>query len=279
MRLLTLTRALAAAMAGALIAGMAAVTAVPPPAAAQPAAFSDAQRQEIGTILRDYLLANPEVLRDALMELERRESEAEAEAQSRSVADNAQALHEAPEGFVIGNPQGDVTLVEFFDYNCTYCRRALVDLNQLIDNDPNLRVVLKEFPLLSEESLEAARVSIAAGLQDRYFDVHRALLETPGQVDGARALTVAEGLGLDVERLRADAGSDAVTATLSDSIQLAQTLGLNGTPSYVVGGEVVVGAVGYNELRRRIAETRAAGKDGAEGGDAEGGGAEGGDAD
>ena len=161
----------------------------------------------------------------------------------------------------VGNPQGDVTLVEFFDYNCGYCKRALSDLMNLMKADPKLKVVLKEFPVLGPSSVEAARVGVAVRMQDRtgkkYLEFHQKLLSGRGQVDKARALAVAKEVGLDMARLEKDMASDEVTATLQESGQLADKLGLNGTPSYVVGPDVVVGAVGLEVLKQKVDNARA----------------------
>jgi protein-disulfide isomerase len=161
---------------------------------------------------------------------------------------------------VVGNPDGDVTLVEFFDYNCGYCKRALPDLMGLMKDDPKLRVVLKEFPVLGPGSVEAAQVAVAVRMQDKggkkYLDFHQRLLGGRGQADKAKALAAAKDAGLDMARLEKDMASDEVRANIDENFKLAEALGLNGTPSYVIGREVVVGAVGAAALKEKVEEAR-----------------------
>lgn len=218
--------------------------------------FSATQTDAIGQIVREYLLKNPQVVREALIELDRREKMEQADRQKLAVTDNKEKIFNSPTDFVAGNPKGDVTLVEFFDYNCGFCKRALSDLNRLIKEDPNLRVVFKEFPVLSRGSAEAARFSLAAGKLGKYWDFHRNLLAARGAINGQRAIQVAEKLGLDVDKMKREAGKAETAKVISDAFHLATALGINGTPSYVVGDQVIVGAVGYNELKTKIAEAR-----------------------
>jgi protein-disulfide isomerase len=152
-----------------------------------------------------------------------------------------------------------VTLVEFFDYNCGYCKRAHADMQNLIAGDPNLRFVLKEFPILGEGSLQASQISVAVLLTapDMYREFHDALLTEPGQIDGARALALATDMGLDATALAALAQSEEVRATIGESHALAQQLDLTGTPSYVTSRQVIVGAVGYEALKAEIDRVRA----------------------
>lgn len=222
--------------------------------------FSPTQRGEIEDVVRSYLLRNPEVLQDVIAELEKRQTAAEAEKAKATIKKYSSALLNAPTDAVIGNPQGDVTLVEFFDYNCGYCKRALNDLVELMKADPKLRVVLKEFPVLGEGSVDAARVAVAANLQDRtgkkYFDFHQKLLATRGPIDKARALAAAKEAGFDVARIERDMAGNEVRAALAENLKVAEALGLNGTPSYVVGEEVVVGAVGRDALKQKVSWAR-----------------------
>jgi protein-disulfide isomerase len=246
-------RHLTAAVVACLAIGMAA------PAAAQ--GFSDAQRSEVERIIRDYLMRHPEVLQEAIAELEKKQLAADTERHKVAVKENRQLLFSSPRQVTVGNLQGDVTLVEFFDYNCGYCKRALQDLLNLMKADPKLKVVLKEFPVLGPASIEAAQVGAAVRMQDRggkkYLEFHQKLLSGRGQVDRARAVAVAKEVGLDVVRLEKDMTSDEVRATLEESMQLADKLGLNGTPSYVIGPDVVVGAVGYDALKEKVEAARA----------------------
>lgn len=210
-------------------------------------------------LVRDTLMSNPEIVRDAFIALQDREQAAQVEQQKQAIADAADEVFRLPADFVAGNPDGDVTVVEFFDYNCAYCRGALADMNSLIESDQQLRFVLKEFPILSPGSVGAAKISLAVLKQapDKYLEFHRTLLSSRGQVDGERALQVATDLGLDADKLKADAALPEVDQMLSDAQKLAARLGINGTPGYVVGEEVIPGAIGFHGLAEKVAAVRA----------------------
>jgi protein-disulfide isomerase len=233
-------------------------TPLPAGAVETAAALSDDERAEVEGIIRNYLIANPEIIRDAINELQRRADEAAQLAQTKAINDNADLLFTSADDGVLGNPKGDVTLVEFFDYNCAYCRRAQADMENLIDKDPKLRVVLKEFPVLGDNSVQAARVSVAVLMTapDKYAAFHDTLLGEPGQVDGTRALAVAKEVGLDPDALSARLDDDDVKARINESYDLAGKLNLTGTPSYVTKKEVIVGAVGYDALKSKIDDAR-----------------------
>src|SRR5580698_1590958 len=212
------------------------------PASAQ--TFSDDQREQIEGIVKDYLLKHPEVLQDVMSTLDKRQQEADAAKATATIKDNNATLFNSPHQVVLGNPQGKVQIVEFFDYNCGFCKRALPDMLTLLKSDPDIKFVLKEFPVLGEGSVEAAHVAVAARMQDptgkKYIDFHQKLLGGRGPADKARALAVAKDVGFDMTRLEKDMNS-------------ADALGVNGTPSYVVGNELIVGAVGLDELKEKIA--------------------------
>jgi len=238
----------------------AALLAVALPQASRAQDFSPAQRSSIETIVREYLIAHPEVLQEAMAELEKRQSVAEAEKHKSAVKEHAKLLFSSPRQVVLGNPKGNVTFVEFFDYNCGYCKRAMADMLTLLKDDSNLKVVLKEFPVLGPGSVEAAQVAVAVRMQDptgkKYLAFHQALLGGRGHADKARALAVAKDLGFDMGKLEKDMTGPEVKATLQEEFKLADALGLNGTPSYVVGDEVVVGAIGLDGLREKINTAR-----------------------
>jgi protein-disulfide isomerase len=178
-----------------------------------------------------------------------------------AVKANAKLLFGSARQVTLGNLQGDVTMVEFFDYNCGYCKRALTDMMELMKADPKLKVVLKEFPVLGPASVEAAQVATAVRMQDRtgkkYLEFHQKLLTGRGQVDRARAVAAAKEVGLDMARLEKDMASDEVRLSLAESMELAEKLGLNGTPSYVIGPDVVIGAVGAAALKEKVEAARA----------------------
>jgi protein-disulfide isomerase len=222
--------------------------------------FSEPQRGEIQKIIRDYLLKNPEVLQEAMAELEKKQALVESEKARSAIKNHSEVLFNSPRQVTLGNPQGDVTFVEFFDYNCGYCKRALVDMMELMGKDAKLKVVLKEFPVLGQASTEAAQVSVAVRMQDKtgkkYLEFHQKLLTGRGQVDKAKALAAAKEIGLDMARLEKDLKSDEIGKTLEESMKLAEVLGLNGTPSYVIGNDVVIGAVGLATLTQKVQAAR-----------------------
>jgi len=234
--------------------------AAPAAAAAQTQTFSADQRREIEAIVKDFLLRHPEVMQDVMAELDKRQQEAEAEKHRAAVQENNATLFRSPHQVVLGNPQGSVAMVEFFDYNCGFCKRALTDMLELLKTDPNLKFVLKEFPVLGEGSVEAARVAIAVRMQDtsgkKYIEFHQKLLGGRGQADKARALAVAKEVGFDMARIEKDMGGDEAKKTIDENLKLADAIGVSGTPTYVVGDEVVVGAVGLDALREKIAAER-----------------------
>jgi protein-disulfide isomerase len=222
---------------------------------ARAAEFSAAQKTEIEGIVHSYLLEHPEVLREVSVELEKRQKIEEADLRGHAIADNKRELFESPFQAVIGNPKGKITLVEFFDYNCGYCKRALSDLVNLVKAEPELRVVLKDFPVLGPNSVEAAQVASAARKQisgDKFFEFHQKLLLSRGPVGREQALAVAKELGLDMDRLQKDLKDPSIRAGVEDVMKLADALALTGTPSYVVGDEAVVGAVGFTELKTKV---------------------------
>lgn len=233
------------------------------PASAQSGPFNADQRRAIGEIVRDYLVQHPELLHEALQELERRQQDAQKTALDKALRTERERLVNSPYGIVVGNPAGDVTVVEFFDFNCGFCKRALNDMRALIKNDPKLRVVLKDFPVLGPDSLEASRVALAAKRQlqgDKLFDYHIRVMESRGRVNGERAMAVAKEMGLDLAKLRKDVESEEVKAAIRENVELGDKLGLTGTPAFVIGDEVVFGAVGLEPLRKNVASVRQCGK-------------------
>ena len=235
--------------------------AVPAAAPARAQSFTGDQRGEIERIVREYLLSHPELLQEVMSELEKRQAVAEAEKHRTAVKQYSEVIFSSPRQVTLGNTQGDVTVVEFFDYNCGYCKRAMSDMLDLMKNDAKLKFVLKEFPVLGEGSMQAAQVAAAVRMQDKsggkkYLEFHQKLLTGRGPADKARALAVAKEIGLDVARIEKDMAGDEVKAQLEESFKLAEALGLNGTPSYVVGNDVVVGAVGLGTLKEKVNAAR-----------------------
>jgi protein-disulfide isomerase len=219
-----------------------------------------ADQARVEEIIRNYLMTRPEILQEAIAELEKRQALAESEKHRKAVQEHAELLFNSPRQVVLGNPLGDVAFVEFFDYNCAYCKRALSDMMELMKADPKLKIVLKEFPVLGQNSMEAAQVSTAVRMQDKagkkYLEFHQRLMLGRGQADKARALAIAKEIGLDMGRLEKDMAGEEARAWIEESLRLAEALGLNGTPSYVVGPNVVIGAVGLSALREKVNTAR-----------------------
>ena len=222
--------------------------------------FTEPQRAEIETIIRNYLLAHPEVLEEVSAELSKRQAVADEAKHLAAVQRNAEVIFNSPRGVQVGKTDGDVSFVEFFDYNCGYCKRAMTDMLALMKEDPKLKVTLKEFPVLGPSSVEAAQVAVAVRMQDpsgkKYLEFHQKLLGGRGQADKARALAAAKEAGLDMARLEKDLASPEVRATLEENFKVAEDMGLNGTPSYVIGQQVVIGAIGLEALREKVGLAR-----------------------
>ncbi|HEU4380895.1 MAG TPA: DsbA family protein [Hyphomicrobiaceae bacterium] len=206
------------------------------------AAFSDSQRKAIEAIIKDYLLNNPELMLEVNNVLEAKMDKIQAERMAVAVKENADELFRPTTSPIAGNSKGDVTMIEFFDYNCGYCKKAFGDVAQAIEKDKQVKLVLKEFPILSKGSEEAARVALAAKMQGKYWEFHRAMLESQGQANEASALKVAEKLGLDMTKLKKDMASAEVKKEIDDTRKLATKMGIQGTPHFIVGDRIIPGA-------------------------------------
>jgi len=205
-------------------------------------------RAAVEAIVRAYILEHPEILPEAMENLQRRQNKGQLAA-VRTVVEQPYP------GAVLGNPRGTVTLVEFTDYACGYCRKSAADVEKLIGAHPELRVVLRELPIISPHSAAAARMALAAAEQGKYPQFHAAMFAA-GQLDPAAIEGAARTAGLDLERARKVAASDAVARELRRNLELAQTLGFGGTPSWVVGEEIIPGAVGADRLAEAIAAAK-----------------------
>ena len=234
-----------------------------PAAMAQSAVFNEQQKQAIGEIVKDYLIKNPEVLTEVIAELEKRQAEAQQASQASAVKETQQSLLNASHSYVVGNPSGDITLVEFFDYNCGYCKKALADVQTLMKSDPKLRVVLKDFPVLGPDSVEASRVALAVKNQlqgQKLLDYHVKVMDSRGRVNAERAVAVAREMGVDVARLQKDMEGAEVRNALQENMALGDRLSLTGTPAFVIGETVIPGAVGIDPLKQVIANVCQCGK-------------------
>lgn len=215
-------------------------------------------RAAIEGIVRDYLLANPEVMLEVQQALEEKQREAQRVAQTRSIEEDAGRIFDAAHDGVFGNPEGSYTLVEFFDYNCGYCKRALADMEQMVAADPDVRFVLKEFPILGPDSQAAHIVSMAFRnlAPDQYGEFHTRLMGAAGRANEESAVRLAVSLGVDETALREEMKNPAIAAAFQDTYELANRLSITGTPSYVVGDEVVFGALGREVLEKKVANLR-----------------------
>jgi protein-disulfide isomerase len=236
----------------------------PAAAPAQPVAptsFTSEQKQEIEKLIKNYLVSNPEVLLEAQSALEAKLEKDQAEKLKVAINENARAIYRDPGADAAGNPKGDITVVEFFDYNCGYCKRGLHDVVKLVETDPNVRVVFKELPILSKGSEEASRVAVAASKQGKYWEIHRAMLESKGQMNETSALAIAAKLGLDMDKLKKDMASPDVEAEIKKSEELAKKMGVNGTPHFLVGDRAIPGAPDdlYEQLEKNVTELRKSG--------------------
>lgn len=230
-------------------------------AAAQPQAVAAIDPAQLNPLIEQYLLSDPKILQRMSVALDSTLQAEQREQSTSAIATMRDKIFNDPDQVVLGNPKGDVTLVEFFDYNCGYCRSALPDLATLLAEDPNLRVVLKEFPILSNESIDAARVAVLVGKADvDYWTFHEALFSARGQVDKGAALTAASELGLSPVTLEMQMGEPRVSKAIQTSYEIAKALSITGTPTYIIGNEIIPGAIGLDELRSRIANMRACGE-------------------
>jgi protein-disulfide isomerase len=231
--------------------------------AATPAgALSDKDRPEIEAIIKDYLIKNPEVIGEAIEALQKKQDAQAAAAQAPAIAANKKVIFESPRGPSFGNPEGDVTLVEFFDYNCGYCKQSLKEILDLVKADPKLKVVLKEFPILHQDSVAAAKVAVAVRMQDKggnYLSFHTKLMGER-HANEQTALAAAKATGFDMARIQKDKESDEVKNTLRESFEIAKALQLQqATPTFILGGSVLPGALPAAELKKSIASVRKCG--------------------
>ncbi|OJG00282.1 DsbA family protein [Pararhizobium antarcticum] len=224
-------------------------------------ALDDKQKEEIGAFIKEYLVANPEILLEAQKSLKLKQEQAQLEQAKAAIDDNSDAIFQSVHDVTLGNPKGDVTVVEFYDYNCGYCKRALADMDALLEKDKNVRFVLKELPILGPDSLAAHKVSAAFRLvaPEKYGDFHRALLTGEDRATEETAIAVAGRLGVAEANLRAKMVDPATDESVKEAYTLANTLGITGTPSYVIGKEAVFGAVGAEELETKVTNMRSCG--------------------
>lgn len=230
--------------------------AVPAAAPADEVAGGGLERAEIEAILRDYLLAHPEVVVEALRAYERQQAEQQAARAQQAIAERADELFDDPATPTGGDPQGEVVIVEFFDYRCGHCRRSAPGLFALRDESEGVKVIYKEFPILGEESVLAARAALAARGQGLYEPFHEALMTARIGFSEDEIMAVAAGVGLDTGRLRADMADPGIDAYLARTHELARALGIGGTPAFIIDGTLYPGALGRADLERLVEAAR-----------------------
>jgi protein-disulfide isomerase len=217
-------------------------------------------RKAVEKIVREYLLANPELLLEVQQALDAKQKEEQKVAQKAVIDGARDKIYRSAHDGVVGNPDGKVTIVEFFDYNCAYCKRAIEDMQAMTASDPDLRFVLKEFPILGPESQKASVVSMAFHnmMPEKYGEFHTQLLGGHGRAGEASAIKIAVSLGADEAKLREAMKDPKITDIFNETYDLANKLAITGTPSYVVGNEVVFGAQGRDVLNEKLAVVKAA---------------------
>jgi protein-disulfide isomerase len=209
--------------------------------------------------IHDYLLAHPEVVLDSLKAAQQQADAQAAEQSRRVIATKQKELEDSADDLVQGDPKGDVTLVEFFDYRCPYCKQLEPSLDALLKEDGKLRVVYKEFPILGEASVYATRVALAAKKQGKYAEFHRAMMATKGDIGDETVLKVATSLGLDIAKIKADMSAPQIDKLIDTNYALADALNIQGTPAIIIGGTVIPGAVDLDTLRKDVAAARSGG--------------------
>ena len=223
--------------------------------------FTNDQKTEIETIIHDYLINNPEVIEKAQEELDRRKEEEARIRAEKLISDKEGLLFSSTKQALMGNPEGDITLVEFFDYNCGFCKRAFADVLKIIEEDDQIKVIMKEFPILGEQSVEAAQISIVANILDpsNYPEFHQKLMLSRNRANSEYALAVAEDVGYDIEAIKKMTEDPEVRATIEEVYDLARNLNLTGTPAFVLGTEIIRGAISFDQLNEKIASLRRCG--------------------
>ncbi len=223
--------------------------------------FNAEQKAAIQDIVKEYFLANPEAFLEIQTALEAKMEALQAEKLKVALKTNAKDIFHREGAPLAGNPKGDITVVEFFDYNCGYCKKAYSDIAKLIDKDNKIRFVMKELPILSKGSEEASRVAIAAKIQGKYWEAHRALMQVRGEVNEQTALRAVDKIGLDLDKLKRDMASDEVRKEIAFVRDLAQKMGIQGTPHFLVGDRAIAGAPGnlMEQIATHVAELRKTG--------------------
>jgi protein-disulfide isomerase len=218
-------------------------------------------KQDVERIIQDYIQNNPEVILDSVEAYGRQQQQADVQERQERVERHLSWLENNDMLPVAGNPEGDITVVEFFDYNCGYCKKALDDVMTIMGEDKGVKFIFVETPILGRTSELAANWAMAAKMQDKYLEYHIALMRNRGPLNEASLERVAEKVGLDVEKMKADANSDEVAEKVAEKSRKAAQMGISGTPAFIIDGELYGGYIGIERMREAIAEARARNKD------------------
>ena len=223
------------------------------------ASFADSLSEErVKELVLEAIRENPGIVIEAIQMIEERQEAAKAFEAKQILTSNRDALERDPNAPVLGNPNGDVTVVEFFDYNCPYCKRVKPHMEALLAADKNVRVVYREWPILGEGSVFAARAALASREQGKYDEFHWAMMEMKGRVGEANVMQAAEKLGIDTAQLRSDMVSPKINEHIETSMRLARSLGFNGTPSFVIGEALAPGLIEADQMIELVNQARAA---------------------
>jgi protein-disulfide isomerase len=242
-----------------ILAGLALGALLPPAAISAAEPLSDEQTRAIERLVRDYILKNPEIIVESLRGYEEKQRQAADQEAQKAIAASRDALENDPTSPIAGNPHGNVTIIQFFDYRCGYCKKVVPSIRELLKTDKDVRLVFKEFPILGPDSVTASRAALATWkiAPDKYFPFHLALMESRGEMNETRILEIAKKVGVDTEKLTAAIADPAIKATLDRNMDLARTLHVNGTPAFIIDNQLVPGAIDLATLREMVASARA----------------------
>jgi len=218
--------------------------------------LSNQQRDEIRGLVREYILENPEIISEAILALQEKEEQARSKQQADALKRHAPALFTPDENTIVGNPKGEIILVEFFDYNCGYCKSMYPAVKDVLEENDDVKMVMKEFPILGPGSLAASRAALASREQGKYPEMHVAMLSHRGSLNESTIMSIAENIGLDVEKLQQDMKDPKINDVLSKNMALAQDLGIDGTPGLIIGDTIVPGAIGKDRIVDLIEDAR-----------------------
>ncbi|MDH5188548.1 MAG: DsbA family protein [Rhodospirillaceae bacterium] len=221
--------------------------------------LSPEQKQEIQSIVREYLLQNPEVIVDSIRELRRRDEAAAAESRKNALGSLQDKLEKDSNDPFIGNPDGDITIVEFFDYRCGYCKKVFPDVRKLLKEDGNIKFVLKEWPILGDDSVYASKAALSVwfGQTAKYNDFHGAMMENKGSLSNDRVIEIAAEQGIDVEKMKVGFADPRVEMVIANNTELAGNLNVTGTPAFVFGKDLMPGAIDYETMKQLVDGMRA----------------------